>query len=143
MPQCKKYINQEPPYLMRQICVLQWEAIKTKNSGAKHQLWGGGGEIKYIAIVGTNTDYKMKDYLLLESICALKIGEGNKINKSKNNSPWESMQRGIIDIFQCVTGLHSAHIIVSLMYKDAWCMIHNGTFKKILGNAHWILVIKK
>ena len=33
----KKYIDQEPPYLMRQICVLQWEAIKTKNSGAKHQ----------------------------------------------------------------------------------------------------------
>ena len=54
---------------MRQICVLQWEAIKTKNSGAKHQSWGGGGEIKYIAIVDTNTDYKTKDYLLLESIC--------------------------------------------------------------------------
>ena len=30
----KKYIDQEPPYLMRQICVLQWEEIKTKNSGA-------------------------------------------------------------------------------------------------------------
>ena len=28
-----------------------------------------GGEIKYIAIVDTNTDYKTKDYLLLESIC--------------------------------------------------------------------------
>ena len=32
----KKYIDQEPPYLMRQICVLQWEEIKTKNSGATH-----------------------------------------------------------------------------------------------------------
>ena len=30
---------------------------------------GGGVEIKYIAIVDTNTDYKTKDYLLLESIC--------------------------------------------------------------------------
>ena len=28
--------DQEPPYLMRQICVLQWEEIKTKNSGATH-----------------------------------------------------------------------------------------------------------
>ena len=26
----------EPPYLMRQFCVLQWEEIKTKNPGAKH-----------------------------------------------------------------------------------------------------------
>ena len=49
---CKKYIDQEPPYLMRQICVLQWEEIKTKNSGATHQFLrekaagadtGGGG----------------------------------------------------------------------------------------------------
>ena len=31
----KKYIDQEPPYLMRQ-SVLQWEEIKTKNSGATH-----------------------------------------------------------------------------------------------------------
>ena len=30
----KKYIDQEPPYLMRQICVLQWEEIKKNNSGA-------------------------------------------------------------------------------------------------------------
>ena len=29
--QSKKYIDQEPPYLMRQICVLQWEEIKTNN----------------------------------------------------------------------------------------------------------------
>ena len=36
----KKYIVQEPPYLMRQIRVLQWEEIKTKNSGAKHHFWG-------------------------------------------------------------------------------------------------------
>ena len=28
----KKYIAQEPPYLMRQIRELQWEEIKTKNS---------------------------------------------------------------------------------------------------------------
>ena len=32
----KKYIDQEPPYLMRQICVLQWEEIKTKRPGATH-----------------------------------------------------------------------------------------------------------
>ena len=32
----KKYIDQEPPYLMRQIFLLQWEEIKTKNSGATH-----------------------------------------------------------------------------------------------------------
>ena len=32
----KKYKDQEPPYLMRQICLLQWEEIKTKNSGATH-----------------------------------------------------------------------------------------------------------
>ena len=38
----KKSIDQEPPYLMRQICVLQWEEIKTKNSWAKHQLCGRG-----------------------------------------------------------------------------------------------------
>ena len=30
------YIDQETPYLMRQICVLQWEKIKTKNSGVTH-----------------------------------------------------------------------------------------------------------
>ena len=36
----KKYIDQEPPYLMRQICVLQWEEIKTKNSGATHHFGG-------------------------------------------------------------------------------------------------------
>ena len=30
---------------------------------------GGGGEIKYIAIVDTNTDYKTQEYLLLASIC--------------------------------------------------------------------------
>ena len=34
----KKYMDQEPPYLMRQICALhlQWEEIKTRNSGATH-----------------------------------------------------------------------------------------------------------
>ena len=32
----KKYRDQEPPYLMRQFCVLQWEEIKTKNSGETH-----------------------------------------------------------------------------------------------------------
>ena len=33
----KKYIiDQKPPYLMRQICVLQWEEIKTKNSEETH-----------------------------------------------------------------------------------------------------------
>ena len=32
----KKYIGQEPPYLMRQICVLHWEEIETKNSRATH-----------------------------------------------------------------------------------------------------------
>ena len=32
----KKYIDQEPPYLMRKICVLQWEETKTKNLGATH-----------------------------------------------------------------------------------------------------------
>ena len=32
----KKYIDQEPTYLMRQICVLQWEEIKTTNSGETH-----------------------------------------------------------------------------------------------------------
>ena len=31
----KKYIDQEPQYLMRQICVLQWEEIKTT-----HYFWG-------------------------------------------------------------------------------------------------------
>ena len=73
----KKYIDQEPPYLMHQICVLQWEVIKTKNSGAKHQLWGGRGEIKYIAIVDTNTDYKMKDHICYLRVYGLKTGEGN------------------------------------------------------------------
>ena len=38
----KKYIDQEPPYLIRQICVLQWEEIKTKNSGPKNRLRGRG-----------------------------------------------------------------------------------------------------
>jgi len=36
----KKYIDQEQPYLMRQICVLHWEEIKTKNSGATHHFAG-------------------------------------------------------------------------------------------------------
>ena len=44
----KTYINQgtaiSMPYMMLQICVLRWEEIKTKNSGAKHQLCGGGGD---------------------------------------------------------------------------------------------------
>ena len=35
-PSPKKYIDQEPPYLMHQICVL----IKKKNSGATHNFWG-------------------------------------------------------------------------------------------------------
>ena len=47
VPWVKKYIDQEPPYLMRQICVLQWEEIKTKNSGAKHQLCGRGANEIY------------------------------------------------------------------------------------------------
>ena len=50
----KTYVHQEPPYLMRQICVLQWEEIKTKNSGATHHFEGKraqGVESEYIAIV--------------------------------------------------------------------------------------------
>ena len=43
-------------------------------------------------------------------------------------------ERGTVDIFQCVTGLYSAHVTVSLIYKDA-CLIHNGTLKKFSGNA--------
>ena len=43
----KKHIDQEPPYLMRQICVLQREEIKTRNSGAKHQLSGRGNNKIY------------------------------------------------------------------------------------------------
>ena len=70
MVSLKKYIDQEPPYLMRQICVLQWEEIKTKNSGAKHQLCEG--EIRYIEMVDMNNDYKTKEYLLLASIICFK-----------------------------------------------------------------------
>ena len=46
----KKYIDQELPYLMRQICVLQWVEIKTKNSGAMHLREKGprGGKGKLI-----------------------------------------------------------------------------------------------
>ena len=36
------YIDQESPYLMRQICVLQWEEINTRNFGATHHFWGKG-----------------------------------------------------------------------------------------------------
>jgi len=39
------YRLQEPLYLMRQISVMQWEEIKTKNSGALHHFCrerGGG-----------------------------------------------------------------------------------------------------
>ena len=36
----KKYVDQDPPYLMRQICVLQLEEIKTKNPGATHHFLG-------------------------------------------------------------------------------------------------------
>ena len=43
----KKYKDQEPPYLMCQICVLQWEEMETKNSGAKHQLCRRGDYKKY------------------------------------------------------------------------------------------------
>ena len=39
----KKYIDLKPPYLMRQICVLQWEEIKTKKSGAMHLFFEGKG----------------------------------------------------------------------------------------------------
>jgi len=52
--QFKKYIDQETPNLMRQICVLQWEKIKTKNLGATHHFCGKkaqGMESEYIAIV--------------------------------------------------------------------------------------------
>ena len=50
----KKYIDQEPSYFMRQICVLQWEEIKTKNSWATHHFFrekNQGVEKEYIAIV--------------------------------------------------------------------------------------------
>ena len=46
VPWVKKYIDQEPPYLMRQICVLQWEEIKTKNSGAFLREKGSRGGIR-------------------------------------------------------------------------------------------------
>ena len=36
MDRTKKYIDQEPPYLMRQIMCTEVEEIKTKSSGAKH-----------------------------------------------------------------------------------------------------------
>ena len=39
-------IHQELPYQMRQLCVQHREEIKTKNSGTKNQLWGGGGKSK-------------------------------------------------------------------------------------------------
>jgi len=77
---------------MRQICVLQWEEIKTKNSGAKHQLCG---IIRYIAIVDMNNDYKTQEYLVIASICF------------KVLIPWESLQKGTVDIIQCLTGLPS------------------------------------
>ena len=47
---------------MRQICVLQWEEIKTKNSG-ENVNYVGGGIIRYIAIVDKNNDYKTQEYL--------------------------------------------------------------------------------
>ena len=50
----KKYVDHEPPYIMRQICLLQWEEIKKKNSGATHHFEGKraqGVESEYIAIV--------------------------------------------------------------------------------------------
>ena len=37
------YIDQKPPYLKRQICVLQWEEIKAKNSGAQPMIFGTKG----------------------------------------------------------------------------------------------------
>ena len=36
--QQKLYIDKGSPYLMCQICVLQWEEIKTKNSGEQHSV---------------------------------------------------------------------------------------------------------
>ena len=41
----KKYIDQEPPYLMRQIRVLQWEEIKTENSGQRIIFEGKGPKV--------------------------------------------------------------------------------------------------
>ena len=65
------------PYLMRQICVLQWEEIKTKNSGAKHQICVRGDNKIYF--------YRRHDWIMIKkrkNICnlrvyALKAGERN------------------------------------------------------------------
>ena len=47
----KKYIDQELPYLMRKICVPQWEEIKTRNSGATHHFWGKRAIVFSILII--------------------------------------------------------------------------------------------
>ena len=39
----KKYIDQELPYLMRQICVLQWEEIKKKRIQGQRIIFEGKG----------------------------------------------------------------------------------------------------
>jgi len=57
----KKYIEQEPPYLMRQICVLQWEEIKTKNSGATHHFCPKGG-IRIYSYCIFHIDQKAKNH---------------------------------------------------------------------------------
>jgi len=57
----KKYKDQEPPYLMRQICVLQWEEIKTKNSGATHHFCPKGG-IRIYSYCIFHIDQKAKNH---------------------------------------------------------------------------------
>ena len=52
----------------RHICVLQWEEIKTKNSGAKHQLCRRGDNNIY-CYVHMKNDYKTQEYVLLERVC--------------------------------------------------------------------------
>ena len=59
----KKYKDQEPPYLMRRICVLQWEEIKQIIQGQNINYKGGG--IRYIAIIDMNNYYKTQEYLVL------------------------------------------------------------------------------
>ena len=78
----KKYIDQEPPYLMRQICVLQWEEIKTKNSGATRHLCGGRGWIwKYCYC-----RYEHHGLWLWNSLCYLKFCELNDLKAEDVNN---------------------------------------------------------
>ena len=59
----KKYIDQEPPSLMRQICVLHWEEIKTNGQRIIFEEKGPRGGIRIYCYSIFHIDQKAKNHM--------------------------------------------------------------------------------